>query len=654
MANKTQPTTPEPRIALVCDWLTTPGGAEKVLLELHHLYPDAPIYTSQYSKKGISWFNDADVRTGWLQIFPKSFRKVLGPLRQIYFSHLDLSAYDLVISVTGAEAKAVKTVRTPKDTKQPLKKPSQHPESPKKNTLSSHYSTDDVKSQYHKAHHLCYCHVPTQYYWQMYDKYVENPGFGFLNPLVRLAFKLLVKPLRQADFESAQRPDQFITISRYAAAQIKQYYHRDAVIIAPPVDVNAFSRHPETTTLNNRSSEQDLSTKTMNLSTKKSALIHQDPAHYPQETYTIPQVIHQKSTENPKISTKESQLSTSFPQKGINLSTAGSNLSTSSPQDNGQLPTGFPQDITNLSTETHNFSTTFPQKQPDFSTGNQDFSTEKTPKSPPNETAQTPSPVELSLASNYYIIACRQVTWKRVDLAISACQELNLPLKVVGDGPEHHRLVQLAASAPNIEFIPWVETSKLADLLHHAKAYIFPSLEPFGIAAVEALAAGCPVVAYREGGSQDFINTENGIFFDEQTTASLVKALRQAEAHTFYPEAIAQTATQFSADHFRSAIKNLVTKTLQDPISQPKLTRPENTERKPNSSTPQKPTSHSNHPHSNNSPHSTLASKNLPSKSIHPTPKEPAPNPKKTTPKSNLLHQVKPSNSHQTNAQKGN
>ena len=53
----------QPRIALVCDWLTTTGGAEKVLLELHRMYPSAPIYTSQYSKQGIDWFRDADVRS---------------------------------------------------------------------------------------------------------------------------------------------------------------------------------------------------------------------------------------------------------------------------------------------------------------------------------------------------------------------------------------------------------------------------------------------------------------------------------------------------------------------------------------------------------------------------------------------------------------
>ena len=250
-----------PRIALACDWLTTPGGAEKVLLELHHMYPDAPIYTSQYKKKGINWFDDADVRTGWLQIFPAALRKFLGPLRQLYFSRLDLTDYDLIISVTGAEAKSLRAKT-----------------------------------------HLCYCHVPTQYYWQMYDKYVENPGFGPLNPLVRLAFKLLVKPLRKADYAAAQKPTQFITISTYAAAQIKKYYHRDSVIIAPPVEISKFSPNSTAFSTKNRElsttsstfstenpqSDADISTKSPDFSTRNPQEIHS-------KTPTFPQLFHSYS-----------------------------------------------------------------------------------------------------------------------------------------------------------------------------------------------------------------------------------------------------------------------------------------------------------------------------------------------------------------------
>src|SRR6266404_4533441 len=97
------------KVAIICDWLTGYGGAERVLLELHRMFPEAPIYTSQYDSVAINWFKNADVRTTWLQKLPKSLRKFLPVLRAWSFSRLDLSQYDLVISATGAEAKAVKT-----------------------------------------------------------------------------------------------------------------------------------------------------------------------------------------------------------------------------------------------------------------------------------------------------------------------------------------------------------------------------------------------------------------------------------------------------------------------------------------------------------------------------------------------------------------
>mgnify|MGYP000898333402 FL=1 len=118
------------KVAIVCDWLTGIGGAERVVLELHRMFPSAPIYTSQYDPKKIDWFKDADVHTGWLQKLPNSLKKFLPVLRAWYFSHLDLSGYDLVISSSGAEAKAVKTGETL---------------------------------------HICYMHAPTHYYWSRYE-----------------------------------------------------------------------------------------------------------------------------------------------------------------------------------------------------------------------------------------------------------------------------------------------------------------------------------------------------------------------------------------------------------------------------------------------------------------------------------------------------
>ncbi len=191
------------KVAIVCDWLTGIGGAERVVLELHKLYPDAPIYTSQYDSSKISWFDDADVRTTWLQKLPTSLKKFLPLLRAWTFSRLDLSEYDLVISSSGAEAKGVKTG---------------------KNTT-----------------HICYCHSPTHYYWIRHDEYLENPGFPLgLNWLARLGLKLFIEPLKRWDRHAAKQPDYMIANSTHTQAMIKKYYRRDSTVIFPPVETDRF------------------------------------------------------------------------------------------------------------------------------------------------------------------------------------------------------------------------------------------------------------------------------------------------------------------------------------------------------------------------------------------------------------------------------
>src|SRR5579859_7541445 len=115
------------KIAIVCDWLLGTGGAERVVLELHKMFPKAPIYTSQYNPNpkvwyGDKWFENADIRTGWLQKLPRSLKKFLPIFRVWYFSRLDLSDYDLVISSSGAEAKFIKLQKV-KSNKQKGKQP---------------------------------------------------------------------------------------------------------------------------------------------------------------------------------------------------------------------------------------------------------------------------------------------------------------------------------------------------------------------------------------------------------------------------------------------------------------------------------------------------------------------------------------------------
>lgn len=190
-----------PKIAIVHDWLVD-GGAELVVEQLHVLFPEAPIYTS-YSTKAWRIRLNNKVVTGWLQ--PLGFvRKLIAPLRMIWFSCLDLSAYDIVISSSGAEAKGI---RVPASTL-----------------------------------HINYCHAPTHYYWSRYNQYMKNPGLGWLNPLARVGLWLLVGPLRKWDLAAAQRPDVIIANSTHSKREIKHYYKRDSIVIFPPVYMERFDK----------------------------------------------------------------------------------------------------------------------------------------------------------------------------------------------------------------------------------------------------------------------------------------------------------------------------------------------------------------------------------------------------------------------------
>lgn len=371
------------KVALVCDWLTNVGGAEKVLLEMHRMFPEAPIYTSKYAPKKINWFDGADVRTGWLQLFPVWSRRLLAPLRNRWFSHLRLDEYDLIISVTGAEAKAVRSGKW----------------------LYEH----GKKSANPKGIHVSYCHVPTQYYWQMYDDYVKDPGFGAFNNVVRFFFRIMTKSLRKKDYEAAQVPDYFVTISEYARGLFEKYYDRDAIVIHPPVEVDDFAKQAR---------------------------------------------------------------------------------------------------------KTH---------------------------------------------ADYYITTSRQVNWKRIDLAIKACMELKRELVVVGEGTEHNKLVKMSRKSEWIKFLPLQGKRELAELLADARGYLFPSMEPFGIAPVEALAAGCPVVAYEKGGAKDYvIDGENGVLFDRQSVKSISEAVLRFEQIDFDRKKVSKTAEYYSIKRFEKEVREFI------------------------------------------------------------------------------------------------
>lgn len=190
------------KVAIVHDWLVG-GGAEKVVLELHKMFPEAPIYTSYATQE---WRDklDGKVVTGFLQHWPFSrLRKFLPVLRIWWFTHLKFTGYDMVISSTGnGEAKGV---RVPQGTK-----------------------------------HVCYCNTPTHFYWRHYEQYLKQPGFGLLNPLARLGLRLLVKPLRAWDLKASKRPHVFIANSTHIQKEIQTFYGRESTVIHPPVDMERF------------------------------------------------------------------------------------------------------------------------------------------------------------------------------------------------------------------------------------------------------------------------------------------------------------------------------------------------------------------------------------------------------------------------------
>jgi glycosyltransferase involved in cell wall biosynthesis len=161
---------------------------------------------------------------------------------------------------------------------------------------------------------------------------------------------------------------------------------------------------------------------------------------------------------------------------------------------------------------------------------------------------------------NYYITVTRLVAHKRVDLIVEAFSKLNLPLVVVGDGPEMRRLKSMANSA--VKFLGYVPDETVSELMGRARGFVCATEEDFGIAVVEAQAAGCPVIAYRAGGAlETVLDGKTGIFFNEQTVESLAEAIRRFEkihSTNFIPADLLGHARKFSKEHFLQEFKEFV------------------------------------------------------------------------------------------------
>lgn len=154
---------------------------------------------------------------------------------------------------------------------------------------------------------------------------------------------------------------------------------------------------------------------------------------------------------------------------------------------------------------------------------------------------------------DYFFMAGRLVSYKRFDLAIKAFNELGWPLKIAGIGPEAKRLKKM--SGGNIEFLGLISDKELAFMYTHARAFIFPQEEDFGITPLEAMASGRPVIAYRGGGALETIKEgETGMFFNEQTKESLVSVLNKFRADDFDPVKCREQAKKFDTPVFKEKI----------------------------------------------------------------------------------------------------
>ena len=155
---------------------------------------------------------------------------------------------------------------------------------------------------------------------------------------------------------------------------------------------------------------------------------------------------------------------------------------------------------------------------------------------------------------DYFLMAGRLVSYKKFDVAIKAFNELGLPLKIIGVGPEVSNLKKVANK--NIEFLGHVSDESLSQYYRGARALVFPQEEDFGIVPLESMSSGRPVIAYSGGGAKEtVIDGETGIFFDSQTPQSIIDAVKKFGSLKFDPNLCRHQAEKFSVEKFKEQVK---------------------------------------------------------------------------------------------------
>ncbi len=169
--------------------------------------------------------------------------------------------------------------------------------------------------------------------------------------------------------------------------------------------------------------------------------------------------------------------------------------------------------------------------------------------------------ITMSNKKKRYYLAVGRLAWsKQIDVIIAAANELKIPLKIVGTGPEEEKLREMAG--PTIEFIGGVSDEHLSELYRGAKATIFAALdEDFGIVPVESMAAGTPVIGLAQGGVMEtVVDGKTGVLFREATVESLVEAIKKSNTIDLSPEECRKQAKKFSKERFVKEIQSFVEK----------------------------------------------------------------------------------------------
>ncbi|MFA7685846.1 MAG: glycosyltransferase [Candidatus Gracilibacteria bacterium] len=189
------------KIALVFDWMTNQGGAERVNLVLHKMFPKAPIFTSIYNPNKLKGFEKADIKTSFIQKLPfaKTKHQLYLSLMPYAYELFDLSKFDIVISSSHACSKGIIT---------------------KPGTL-----------------HICYCHTPMRYAWDNWQSYIDEYK---MNPIIKNIGKSSIHKLRMWDRLSAERVDKYIANSNTTKNRIKKYYGKNSEIIFPMINHSSY------------------------------------------------------------------------------------------------------------------------------------------------------------------------------------------------------------------------------------------------------------------------------------------------------------------------------------------------------------------------------------------------------------------------------